>query len=46
MIGIAISGSYQRRKSVENKADVLYQSWSTIPAAGQRMGVWQCQPPA
>lgn len=29
-IGIAISGSYQRRKSTENVADVNYQNWGTV----------------
>lgn len=32
-VGIAISGSYQRRKSSQNAADVLYQSWATVTAA-------------
>ncbi|WP_037498171.1 TonB-dependent receptor [Sphingomonas jaspsi] len=36
-VGIAISGSYQRRKSTENAADVLYQSWATVQAPG---GSW------
>ena len=31
-IGVALSGSYQRRKSTENAADVLYQSWATVNA--------------
>ena len=32
-VGVAISGSYQRRKSTQNQADVLYQSWATVTAA-------------
>ena len=36
-IGIAISASYQHRRSTENAADVLYQSWATVQAPG---GSW------
>lgn len=32
-VGIALSGSFQRRKSSQNQADVLYQSWATVTAA-------------